>query len=106
MLMKSTIYFSGKAGVSLFRKGSARLVIGDVPRAQVLKQIGLDPNPIATLYLPEVNGVLDDHFENWFLSYPQPPTEAPEGLESVVNLGEGQQWLPPPNAPVPPGTRP
>ena len=106
MLMKSTIYFSGKAGVSLFRKGSARLVIGDVPRVQVLKQIGLDPNPIATLYLPEVNGVLDDHFENWFLSYAQAPTEAPEGLESVVNLGEGQQWLPPPTAPVPPKTRP
>jgi hypothetical protein len=50
--------------------------------------------------------VLDDHFENWFLSYPQAPTVAPEGLESVVNLGEGQQWLPPPTAPVPPETRP
>ena len=101
MLMKSTIYFAGKAGFSLFRKGTARLVIGDVPRVQVLKTIGLMPDPIATLYLPEVTGVLDDHFENWFLSYAQPPAGPPEGLESIVNLGESQQWLPPPTAPVP-----
>jgi hypothetical protein len=106
MLMKSTIYFSGKAGVSLFRKGAARLVIGDVPRLQVLKQIDLSPDPIATMYLPAVTGVLDDHFENWFLSYAQAPTVAPEGLASVVDLAEGQDWLPPPTAPVPGVTRP
>ena len=102
MLMKSTIYFAGKAGFSLFRRSAARLVIGDLPRVQTLKDIGLEPEPIATLYLPEVTGVLDDHFENWFLSYPQPPAAPPEGLESIVNLGESQQWLPPPSAPVPP----
>ena len=100
MLMKSTIYFSGKAGFSLFRKGAARLVIGDVPRVQVLKTIGLMPDPIATLYLPEVTGVLDDHFENWFLSYARPLAGPPEGLKSIVNLGESQQWPPPPTAPV------
>ncbi len=101
LLMKSTIYFTGKAGVSLFRKGAARLVIGDVPRVQVLKTIGLEPDPVVTLYLPEVTGVLDDHFESWFLGYAQPPAIPPEGLESIVGLGEGQQWLPPPSAPVP-----
>ena len=101
MLMKSTIYFSGKAGFSMFQKGAARLVIGDVPRLQVLKTIDLEPEPIATLYLPEVTGVLDDHFENWFLSYAEPPAAPPEGMESVINLGEGQQWLPPPSAAVP-----
>jgi hypothetical protein len=101
MLMKSSIYFNGKAGISLFRKGAARLVIGDVPRVQVLKTIGLEPDPVATLYFPEVTGVLDDHFESWFLSDAKPPTQRPEGLESVINLGEGQQWLPPPSAPVP-----
>jgi Acetoacetate decarboxylase (ADC) len=105
MLMKSTIYFKGKAGFSLFGRGAARLVIGDVPRVQALKSIGLEPDPIATLYLPEVTGVLDDHFENWFLSFDQPPTSPPEGLASVINLGEGQSWLPPPSAPVP-GSRP
>ena len=101
MLMKSLIYFSGKAGFSLFNKGAGKLVIGDVPRVQILKQIGLEPDPIATLYLPEVTGVLDDHFENWFLSYEAPPTTPPEGLESVIGLGQSQEWLPPPSAPVP-----
>jgi hypothetical protein len=101
MLMKSTIYFRGKAGFSLFRKGAARLVVGDVPRVQVLKTIGLEQDPIATLYLPDVTGVLDDHFESWFLSYAQPPVVPPEGLEAVVGLGESQQWLPPPSAPIP-----
>lgn len=101
MLVKSTIYFAGKAGFSLFNKKAAKLVIGDLPRLQVLKQIGLDPNPVATLYLPEVTGVLDDHFENWFLSYPQAPAVAPEGFESVIDLGQSQVWPPPPTAPVP-----
>src|SRR5712692_8386100 len=101
MLMKSLIYFSGKAGFSLFNKGAGKLVIGDVPRVQILKQIGLEPDPIATLYLPEVTGVLDDHFENWFLSYEAPPTTPPKGLESVIGLGQSQEWLPPPSAPVP-----
>jgi Acetoacetate decarboxylase (ADC) len=105
LLMKSTIYFSGKAGFSLFQKGAARLVIGDVPRVQVLKTIGLEPDPIATLYMRDVTGVLDDHFESWFCTYAQPPTTPPEGLESVVDLGESQQWLPPPTAPVPGLTR-
>lgn len=101
LLMKSTIYFSGKAGCSLFRKGAGRLVIGDVPRVQALKQIGLEPEPVATLYLPEVTGVLDDHFESWFCSEPAPPSAPMEGLESVIGLGQGEQWLPPPTAPVP-----
>jgi hypothetical protein len=101
MLFKSTIYFTGKAGLSLFNKNAAKLVIGDVPRLQVLKEIGLEPEPVATLYLPEVTGVLDDHFESWFLSYPAPPAMPPEGLESVTNLGQGQTWRSPPSAPVP-----
>ena len=101
MLMKSTIYFTGKAGFSLLNKNAARLVIGDLPHLQILKRIGLDPHPIATLYLPEVTGVLDDHFESWFLSYPQAPATVPEGFESVINLGQSQVWPPPPMAPVP-----
>jgi hypothetical protein len=101
LLVKSTIYFSGKAGFSFMKRGAAKLVIGDVPRLQILKQIGLDPRPIATLYLPEVTGVLDDHFESWFLSYIPAPAAPPEGFESVIGLGLGQDWLAPPSAPVP-----
>jgi hypothetical protein len=101
MLFKSTIYFTGKAGFSLFDKTAAKIVIGDVPRVQVLKEIGLEPQPVVTLYLPEVTGILDDHFENWFLSYPEPPATPPEGFESVIGLGQSQTWLAPPSAPVP-----
>ena len=55
-----------------------------------------------TAFLPEANGVLDDHIESWFLTFDQLPKVAPEGMESVVNLGQGQEWLAPP-APLPPG---
>src|SRR5215470_14115871 len=39
MLMKSYIYFKGKIGFSLFKKGSARLTIGDHPRIRPLKSL-------------------------------------------------------------------
>jgi hypothetical protein len=44
--------------------------------------------------------VLDDHFESWFLTYDKPPAETPEGLESVVGLGYGRDWLEPPDDPL------
>jgi hypothetical protein len=96
MLMKSYIHFQGKMGFSLFKKGAARLTIGNVPRVQPLKELEINPEPMATLFIPEANGVLDDYFESWFLSFADPPTAAPEGLESVVNLGQKQEWLEPP----------
>jgi hypothetical protein len=100
MLMKSYIYFQGKVGFSLFRKGAARLTLGDHPRVQALKALDIDPEPIFTAFFPATRGVLDDHFECWFLSFERPPTTRPEGFESVINLGLGQEWLPPPNATV------
>jgi hypothetical protein len=105
MLFRSMIYFTGKAGVSVFRRNAGRIVIGEVPRLQVLKQIGLEEAPVATLYFPQVTGVLDDHCESWFLTYPEPPSTPPEGFESVIDLGQSQTWLPPPAAPIPPATR-
>jgi hypothetical protein len=38
--------------------------------------------------------------ESWFISYDTPPSTVPEGLESVVELGQGEDWLPPPNDPA------
>jgi len=96
MLMKSTIYFKGKLGFSFFKKGSARLLIGDHPRLQPLKDLEIEPDPVLTAFLPEANGVLDDHFECWFLGEENLPNVAPEGMESVVSLGQGQEWLAPP----------
>ena len=49
--------------------------------------------PLFAGYLPSTQGILDDHMESWFLTFPTPPTETPEGLESVVDLGLGREWL-------------
>jgi hypothetical protein len=103
LLMKSSVYFHGKAGFSLFKKGSARLCIGAIDRLQPLKQLEIGKDPILTAFIPEAEGILDDHFESWFLSYAQPPTQIPQGLESVVDLGQGQEWLTPPTAKPSPG---
>jgi hypothetical protein len=98
MLMKSYVHFRGKAGVRLFQKGSARLTLGSHPRIQPLRDLEIEPDPLLTAFIPEASGLLDDYFESWFLSFPQPPVRASEGLESVVSLGLGQQWLEPPKA--------
>ena len=100
MLMKSVVYFKGKVGFTLFKKGAAKLTIGDHPRVQALKDLGISKDPISTIYIPEINGVLDDHFECWFTTFDQRPDEASEGFESVIDLSLSQDWLAPPSAEV------
>jgi hypothetical protein len=97
MMMKSLIYFRGKVGFHLMRPGSARLVLGDHPRADVIRGLEVDPNPIFSGYIPEVLGVLDDYFECWFVTPETEPT-APigEGLATTYPLGYGREWLTPP----------
>ncbi|WP_200977721.1 acetoacetate decarboxylase family protein [Echinicola sp. 20G] len=97
MLMASYIYFNTKAGVNLFGKAKANLYIGDHPNVSFLRDIDINPAPFFTMYMPEANGVLDDHFESWFMTYDQPPSQMPEGLESVVDLGLSEDWLAPPS---------
>jgi hypothetical protein len=101
LLMKSYIYFKGTAGFRFFGGAKGRFVLGDHPRADVLKSLEIAPSPIFTAYIPAVHGVLDDYFESWFLVEDATPPTPPEGLESVVSLGLGEAWLPPPKAPVP-----
>jgi hypothetical protein len=96
LLMKSSLNFKGKLGFHLFKKGSAKLILGDHPRVQPLKDLEIDPDPILAAFVPAATGVLDDHIESWFLSEPSLPKVTPEGMESVVNLGLGQEWLAPP----------
>ena len=96
MLFKSGVFFHGKLGFHLFKKGSAKLIIGDHPRVAPLKDLEISPDPIFSAFLPQANGVLDDHSESWFLSEPTLPAKVPEGMEAVVNLGQGQEWLAPP----------
>jgi hypothetical protein len=101
LLAKSYIYFRTKVGFSVLRKGAASLLIGDHPRLQPLKSLEISEQPLFTAYMPSVTGLLDDHFENWFISYDRPPVEQPEGLESVVGLGQGQDWPAPPEPTAP-----
>jgi hypothetical protein len=101
MLMKSSIYFQGNIGFSLFSKGSATLTLGDHPSMRALKALDISPDPIFTAFFPESHGILDDHCESWFLSSATPPSAPPQGMESVIGLGLGQEWLAPPTA-VPP----
>lgn len=97
MLMKSYIYFKGKMGFKLFKKGSAKIMLGNHPKADVLKSLEIAADPMFTMYFPKTSGFLDDYFECWFLTHDKMPEGNIEGLESVINLGQGQDWLPAPN---------
>jgi len=96
MLMASYIHLDTRFGVSLFKRDSARLTIGDHPRLRPLKELEIDRHPVFTAYFPSIQGALDDHFDCWFLSYDTPPKSYGEGMESVVNLGLSQEWPAPP----------
>ncbi len=96
LLLKSSIAFRGMMEASLGRPGSARLHLGPHPRMDALRRLDLSDEALFTGFLPSSRGVLDDHVEGWFLTAEQPPRTRPEGLESVVDLGLGRQWLPPP----------
>src|SRR5829696_1890215 len=97
MLNKSSIYFRGRAGVKRPLARAARLILGDHPRMAPLRGLQVRERPLFAGFLPSTRGVLDDHMESWFLTFATPPTEAPEGLESVVDLGLGREWLAPPD---------
>lgn len=97
MLMASYIYFQTKAGINLFGKANARLFIGDHPNVSFLRDININPDPFFTMFMPKANGMLDDHFQCWFMTYEEPPKSMSEGLESVHELGLSEEWLAPPS---------
>jgi hypothetical protein len=98
MLMKSDVYFRGRAGFALGGRARAKLELGPHPRLRMLERLDIGPKPVFTAFFPDAHGVLDDHAESWFLSYERPPDRAPEGMESVIGLGLSQEWPPPPTA--------
>jgi hypothetical protein len=100
MLMKSSIYFSDKVEIAVAPCAKAEILIGDHPRMEPLKRLDIAPKPLFTACLPHSAGVLDDHFEGWFITSPEVrEPEAPErGLESVFGLPNSQEWLDPPTA--------
>jgi hypothetical protein len=97
MLMASYIYFDTKAGVNLFGKAKGKLFIGDHPNVSFLRDIDINPDPYFTLFMPKANGILDDHFDCWFMTYDEPQKKMPEGLESIYDLGLSEDWLPDPS---------
>jgi hypothetical protein len=101
MLMKSFLYFHGKLGFFFNKKNSAQLLISDHPRVKKIKDLEIDPDPLLVAFIPAATGLLDDHFECWFDSFAQSPNSVGEGLASVVSLGLGETWPPPPVATPP-----
>ncbi|UVJ40742.1 acetoacetate decarboxylase family protein [Arthrobacter sp. CJ23] len=107
MLWKSDIYFEATGDIALGGQAKARLILGDAPGVAPLKKLRVESKPLFTAWLPEAHGVLDDHYEAWFLTA---PTEAEAGairggdmMDSVVALGQGQEWLAPPDRSRVPG---
>lgn len=100
MLMKSFIYFDARAGFNMPFRRSARLELGEHPRVQALKNLDVADRPLFSGYFPETHGILDDHLKSWFLSYEQARTVPPQGMETVVDLGQSQTWLAPPDDPA------
>lgn len=97
MLMASYIYFDTKAGVNLFGRAKGKLYIGDHPNVSFLRDIDINPDPYFTVFMPKANGILDDHFDCWFMTYDELQKEMPEGLESIYDLGMSEDWLPDPS---------
>jgi Acetoacetate decarboxylase (ADC) len=100
MLMKSSIYFSDKAEVAVGPLAHAQLLLGPHKRMDPLRTLDINDSPLFTATLPHSAGVLDDHYEGWFLTSPQAPDaeDPPEGLEQVYGLPNDESWLEPPSA--------
>jgi hypothetical protein len=102
MLMKSSIYFSDRAEVAVGPWAKASLHIGDHPRMDPLRTLDLSSKALFTACMPHSNGVLDDHYEGWFLTSGTAIEPASawggDGLETVVGLPNSTEWLDPPSA--------
>ncbi len=102
MLMKSSIYFTDRAEVAVGPFAKAKLLIGDHPRMDPLRTLDMSSKALFTACLPHSKGVLDDHFESWFITSPNAvePGERWGGddLGSVFGLPNSTEWLDPPSA--------
>jgi hypothetical protein len=98
MLMASNIYFKAKAGIRMGKNAKGSLFIGDHKRTGYMRDLGIESKPLFTAFMPHANGVLDDHFECWFITYKDKPEKVtPEGFASVINMGLSEDWLPAPS---------
>jgi hypothetical protein len=73
MIYRSFIYFRGKAGIQLFRRGGARLILGEHPARRLAARPELFAGRrCSRLTCRAVKGVLDDYFDCWFVTPPSP----------------------------------
>lgn len=96
MLMASYIYFDSRASINLMSKAQARLYLGNHPKVARLHTLNIEAKALFTAFLPSSQGILDDHFECWFINYDTPETDLSEGISSVCTLQNKQEWLPDP----------
>jgi hypothetical protein len=96
LLMKSYIHFKGKGQFAAGGAAKGTITLGDHPRLDVLRDLDRSDEPVFTAFFPTVDGVLDDYFEAWMITEAEPPQVTPEGMETVIDLGLGQDWLEPP----------
>ncbi|MCU1346866.1 MAG: acetoacetate decarboxylase [Acidimicrobiia bacterium] len=100
MLMKSYIYFSDRAEVAVGPFAKGQILLGAHPRMDPLRRLDIADHPLFVATMPHSHGVLDDHYEGWFLTSEEAPNPdvPPEGLEQVFGLPKDEGWLPPPRA--------
>jgi hypothetical protein len=96
LLAKSYIDVRGRLALSLSGKGVG-LLVGDRPRMDPIRKLDISPTPLVWGFVPEVDGVLDDHVETWYLTDDAPPGPAVVGTRDVVDLTLSQTWLDPPD---------
>lgn len=98
MMMRSFIYFKGRAGVHFFKPNSARFVLGDHEKSEPIRRLQHRPTPLFGAFIPNVQGLLDDYFDCWFITAKdRPENPFSEGLEKTYPLGYSQDWLSPPD---------
>lgn len=92
LLTKSYIYARGRAGLHV-RPKAAQLLLGDHPRAKPLHDLDIGPRALCSGFMPQFDGVLDDHVESWYVTATTPPGPPETGLRDVVDLSLNEDWL-------------
>ncbi len=102
MLMKSSIYFNDRAEVAVGPLPRPSCSSAIIPGWTRLRTLDLSSKAFFTACLPHSHGVLDDHFESWFITSPNAvEPDDPWGgddLGSVFGLPNSTEWLDPPSA--------
>lgn len=78
-IVRARLYVKPRVSMALWGGASARLAIGDHPRAQPLDALEVASEPLFTIYAPQVEGVLDDRITSWFVTRDAPPGRTTTG---------------------------